>query len=191
MKNNTESNKKYCERRFFAPFRALKIEKFYLFWIFSFVFSFSSIIIDLFNGVIEDSISQGAFFGTCMAIIAPLCFEFLVEYLSSHRKGKKEEYSTYKAWTMAFCFVALFVLFLFYVTKLKSSFLAQIIVSLIVFILSFYTYLVSKMGDHDHLLEKYKDKSYLDAENDELRKISKGSKHPRPIKNEHGQVLKL
>lgn len=47
------------------------------------------------------------------------------------------------------------------------------------------------MGDHDRLLEKYKDKSYLDAENDELKKISEGSKNPQPIKNEQGEVMKL
>ena len=145
MKSNAEAKNKFFEKGIFAPFRVLKVEKFYLFWIFSFIVSFSSIILDICNGVIASSISQGIFFSTCMAILAPLFFEFLVEYLSLHRKGKKEEYSTYKAWTMAFCFFVLLVLFFFYVTKVKSSLLAQVIVSVIVFVLSFYTYLVSKI----------------------------------------------
>ena len=191
MKGNTEAKKKFFEKGIFAPFHVLKVEKFYLFWIFSFIVSFSSIILDICNGAIASSISQGIFFSTCMAILAPLFFEFLVEYLSLHRKGKKEEYSTYKAWTMAFCLLVLLILFFFYVTKVKSSLLAQVVVSIIVFVLSFYTYLVSKMGDHDRLLEKYKDKSYIDAENDELKRISEGSKNPQPIKNEQGEVMKL
>ena len=92
---------------------------------------------------------------------------------------------------MAFCLLVLLVLFFFYVTKVKSSLPAQVIISIIVFVLSFYTYLVSKMGDHERLLEKYKDKSYIDAENDELKKISEGSKNPQPVKNEQGEVMKL
>lgn len=186
-----EKEKKKFWESIFAPFRVLKIEKFYLFWLFSFIVSFSSIIIDLCNGEIGTSISQGIFFSTCMAILAPLFFEFLVEYLSLHRKGEKEEYSTYKAWTMAVCFFVLLIIFFFYVTNVKSSLTAQLIVSVVVFAISFYTYLVSKMGDHDRLLEKYKDRSYIDAENAELKRIRDDSKKPKPVTNEQGEVLKL
>ena len=66
--------------RIFAPFQILKVEKMYFSWIASFIISFMSIIVDLLNCSIESSFIQGAFYSTCIALLAPFLVEFFVEY---------------------------------------------------------------------------------------------------------------
>lgn len=181
-------------QRLCAPFRVLKIEKLYYFWFVSFFLSFAGIIIDWFNGNLHNSFLQGAFFSTGMAVLVPTFFEFLVEYQSSNRQSQKEEYSTYKSVAMALSLTMLLLLFLFYVTDLKSSIVIQSISFFAILLLSFYTYLVTKMSHHSKLLEDFKDRPYAETEMDELRRINNKSKKLKKrnvVINEEGDSIKL
>lgn len=192
--NDKKGNQTSLWQRLWAPFRVLKIEKLYGFWFVSFILSFTGIIIDWFNGNIYNSFLQGAFFSTGMAVLVPTFFEFLVEYQSSNRKSQKEKYSTYKSVTMGLSLTMLFFLVLFYVTDLKSSIVIQIISFVAILLLSFYTYLVTKMSHHNKLFEDFKDRPYIETEMDELRKIknkSKKLKKRNVVINEEGDSVKL
>ena len=78
--------------RILAPFLILKVEKMYFSWIASFIISFMSIIVDLVNCSVENSFMQGAFYSTCIALLAPFLVEFFVEYTSSNRSERAEKY---------------------------------------------------------------------------------------------------
>ena len=191
MKKDGKVKPKFFERRIFAPFQVLKVEKIYLFWFVSFVLSFAGIIIDTFNGKILNSFLQGAFFSTGMAVLIPTCFEFLVEYQSLNRETKKEEYSTYKSWAIGLNLFALVLLFLFYITDLKSSIWIQSVSFFVILGLSFYTYLVTKMSRHSVLLEEYKTRPYIEMEKDALKKMTKDAKKLATVTNEEGGSFKV
>lgn len=128
---------------------------------------------------------------TLFAKVAPLFIEFLANYISVNHQKKKEEYSTYKAWSMAICIATLIFLFLFYVTKARTSLVLQISCILIVFAVSFYTYLVTKMDIHRTLLEEYKDKSYLELENEILKDTEEKSRKLTSTTTDSGTEVKL
>ena len=86
MCNKKRENKSFP--RILAPFLILKVEKMYFSWIASFIISFMSIIVDLVNCSIENSFMQGAFYSTCIALLAPFLVEFFVEYTSISRSKR-------------------------------------------------------------------------------------------------------
>lgn len=191
MRDKRDNHSPKWWERVFAPLMTLKIEKFYWFWVLSFVISFAGIVVDLLNGDFEASANNGIVYSTCIAIIAPLFIEFLANYISVNHQKKKEEYSTYKAWSMAICIATLIFLFLFYVTKARTSLVLQISCILIVFAVSFYTYLVTKMDIHRTLLEEYKDKSYLELENEILKDTEEKSRKLTSTTTDSGTEVKL
>lgn len=156
--------------RILAPFLILKVEKMYFSWIASFIISFMSIIVDLVNCSIENSFMQGAFYSTCIALLAPFLVEFFVEYTSSNRSERTEKYTTYKGGALVVCFVVVMLLCIFYATAAKTNRIIQIVSTVLVGILSLYLYLVSKMDIHPTLLTNYKDISYVEAEQNALKK---------------------
>ena len=143
------------------------------------------------NGDFKTSINNGIVYSTCIAIIAPLFIEFLANYISDNHQKKKEEYSTYKAWSMAICIAALICLFLFYGTAARNSFVLQIICIIAIFIISFYTYLVTKMAIHSTLLEDYKDKPYYEIEKEVLKDTEEKSKELTSTRTDTGAEVKL
>lgn len=174
-----------------APFQVLKIEKIYYVWIVSFLISFSSIIVEILNGNTSSVFNQGAFFATCIAVVAPFFLDFVVDYSHTNRKEKKESFSTYKAWVFFISIAILFLLIVFYITKCKSNSLLQIITTVTVALLSFYSNLVYKMEDHMILMDIYKDTSYAIAENNEINKLNKKAKKLKNIVDSNGEEVKL
>ena len=191
MKINEKKKTKSLRKSVLAPFFVLKIEKFYLFWILSFFISFAGVIIDFLNKDGANIVKNGMIYSTCMAILSPLFIDFLTEYTSLNRQKAREEYSSYKAWSIGICLTMLVLLFLFYVTKMRSVLIVQIICLIIVFLISFYTYLVTKMQTHQELLKDFKDKSYLDVEKDILKSTAKKSKKIKSTVNADGVEIKL
>ena len=108
-----------------------------------------------------------------------------------NRKKSEEEYSIYKGWTMGICIVILILLFLFYVTEIKSSRIAQLICFVVVFFALFYTYLVTKMEVHDTVFEDFKDKPYLEAEKEVLSKTRSRAKKLKTTTTAEGVEIKL
>lgn len=155
-------------KKVYAPLKLLKVEKFYGFWIFTYVISYMGIIFDLCNAEnnnFAESIKNGVIYSTSMAIVSPLFIEFLTGYLSKNRQNEKDEYSSYKAWSIGICLVVLISLFLFYASPLRSSCDWQVFCFIIVLLVSFYTYLVTKMSVHGTIMEEYKDVPYYVVEN--------------------------
>lgn len=174
-----------------APFRVLTIEKFYLFWIVSYFISFAGLLIDMLNDNFSNSINEGMVFRTCLAIFPGVFIEFISNYIYVNRKKGKEKYSVYKGWTMGVCIVILIFLFLFYVTKIKSSWLAQLICFIVVFCVLFYTYLVTKMDMHDTLFEDFKDKPYLEVEKEAITKTKNKARKLKTTTVAEGVEVKL
>ena len=191
MSKNNNSEKPTFWGKIKAPFMVLKIEKFYLVWVASYIVAFLGIIIEWLNHNLSNSIENGMIYSTCMAVIAPLFIEFLSDYISKNRQKSKEEYSIYKGWTICACFIGLLLLFLFYVTDLKSSVVIQVISFFVVFLISFYTYLVTKMSLHKGLLVDYKDESYADKESKELKRIKGDSQRLKETTIKEGAKVKL
>lgn len=177
--------------RILAPFLILKVEKMYFSWIASFIISFMSIIVDLVNCSLENSFMQGAFYSTCIALLAPFLVEFFVEYTSSNRSKKKEQYTTYKGGALVVCFVVVILLCIFYATAAKTNRTIQIVSTVLVGVLSLYLYLVSKMDIHPTLLTNYKDISYIEAEQDALEKMTVGAQNLTSVKVAEGVEVKL
>lgn len=163
----------------------------YYSWIASFVISFMSIIVDLVNCNIENSFMQGAYYSTCIAILAPFLVEFLVEYTASNRAQRTEKYSTYKGASLVVCFVVLFLLCVFYATAVKTNKLIQIVCTVFVGVLSLYLYLVPKMDEHSTLLTSYKDISYIEAEKEALSQMTNGAQNLTSVEVAKGVEVKL
>ena len=191
MASKTPKETKTFWDKFTAPFMVLKIEPFYCFWIVGYCISFAGIAIDLLNGKISSSIETGMIISTCMAFIPPLFLEFLLSYISSNRQKSKEEYSAYKAWSMAICLSCLVVLFIFYVTAVKSSWIIQLLCFFFILFISFYSYLVTKMQIHDTLLNDFKDKSYFEVEKDTITTMAGKSRKLKKTNLGEGVDIKL
>lgn len=191
MKNKPTREPKTLWEKLTAPFRVLSVEKFYWFWVVSYFISFAGLLIDLLNHNFSNSINNGMVFSTCMAIFPPVFIEFISNYIYMNRKKSKEEYSIYKGWTMGICIVILILLFLFYVTEIKSSWIAQLICFVVVFFALFYTYLVTKMEVHNTVFEDFKDKPYLEAEKEVLSKTRSRAKKLKTTTTAEGVEIKL
>lgn len=191
MKSAVEKKAKTTWDIIIAPTQVLKVEKFYWFWIVSYLFSFIGILIDLFNGEISNGFQNGMIYNTCIAVILPLFIDFLSNYVSGNKQRTKEEFSAYKVWVMGLCLAMLVLLSLLYGTKMKSSLSAQIICFVLVFLLSFYTYLVTKMSCHSALMADYKDKPYYDVENEIITDTNKKSKKLKKTTIADGTEVKL
>lgn len=189
MCNRNRNNKTFP--RILAPFLILKVEKMYFSWIASFIISFMSIIVDLMNCSLENSFMQGAFYSTCIALLAPFLVEFFVEYKSSNRAKKEEKYTTYKSGALVVCFVVVILLCIFYATAAKTSRAIQIVSTFLVGVLSLYLYLVSKMDMHSTLLSNYMDISYMKAEQDALEKMTADAQNLTSVKIAEGVEVKL
>ena len=177
--------------RILAPFLILKVEKMYFSWIASFIISFMSIIVDLVNCSIENRFMQGAFYSTCIALLAPFLVEFFVENTSSHRSNKKEKYTTYKGSSLVLCFVVVFLLCVFYATTAKTSRVIQVLTTIFVGVFSLYLYLVSKMDMHPTLLTNFEDISYVEAEQSVLDKMTTDAQKLTSVKTTEGVEVKL
>lgn len=185
-------NKKNKEMpHIFAPFLLLKVEKMYYYWIVSFAISFLSIIVDLCNSSIENSFTQGAFYSTCIAVLAPFLVEFYVDYSAKFRSSKGDKYPFYKVASLGLCFIAVFWAFICYATPLKTNRVSQIILTVSVGILSFYSYLVSKMDMHPTLLKPYEEKSYAEAEKDILKGMEEKVQNTTSVQGNDGEEVKL
>lgn len=178
-------------QRIFAPFLILKVEKMYFSWAASFAISFMSIIVDMLNRSIDNSFMQGAFYSTCIALLAPFLVEFFVEYTTSSRAQKEERYTAYKGASLVICFVVVFLLCVFYATAAKTNKVIQIISTIFVGVFSLYLYLVSKMNIHPMLLTNYKDVSYAEAEKDILGKMTTEAQNLTSVKVAEGMEVKL
>lgn len=182
--------KKTCPR-IFAPFIILKVEKMYFSWIASFAISFMSIIVDLVNGNIENSFIQGAFYSTCIALLAPFLVEFFVGYTANNRSQKVDKYTSYKGASLIVCFVIVFMLCVFYATSAKTNRIIQIGFTVLVGVFSLYLYLVSKMDAHPTLLTNYEDISYVEAEQNILDTMTSGAQNLTSAEVTEGVKVKL
>lgn len=189
MRKQNRKNKAFP--RILAPFLILKVEKMYFSWIASFIISFMSIIVDLVNCSVESSFLQGAFYSTCITLLAPFLVEFFVEYTSSNRANKTEKYTTYKGASLMVCFVVVFLLCVFYATAVKTNSTIQIVSTIFVAVLSLYLYLVSKMDIHSTLLTKYEDISYAEAEQNVLEQMTVDAQNLTSVEVDNGMEVKL
>lgn len=189
MCRKNKDNKKFPS--VFAPFLILKVEKMYYSWIASFIIAFMGVIVDIANSSIDNSFLQGAFFSTCITLLAPFFVEFFVDYTFTNRAQQTEKYTTYKGASLLICFVVMFLLCIFYATAIKTNKLIQIISTIIVGILSLYLYLVSKMDKHPNLLMEYKDVSYFEAEQNVLDKMTTDAKNLTSVEGNKGEEIKL
>ena len=175
MGNEAIKEKPSTWQRAFAPFAVLKFEKVYWIWIASYIISFAGIIIDLINHTIKTSIENGMIFSTCIAVLAPLVFEFLTNYIVDNRKGEHEQFSVYKGVATFFCVLGMIVTFLFYGTDLRSSLTVQLICVVLFLAISFYLYLVTKMPTHARLLQDYADIPYNEIEKGNMSRLQDNS----------------
>lgn len=174
-----------------APFLILKIEKMYLSWIATFVISFMSIIVDILNCSVEESFIQGAFYSTCITLLAPFLVEFFVGYTAINRSQRAEKYTAYKGGALVVCFVVVILLCIFYATTAKANRIIQVISTILVGALSLYLYLVSKMDTHPTLLANYEDISYAEAEQNALKKMTAGAQNLTSVEVSEGVEVRL
>lgn len=188
-KRSNES--KSTKRKIIAPFELLKVEKIYWVWGVSFLISFASIIVDFLNSELPSAFEQGAFYATCLAVIAPYFLDFIVDYCQLSKMGKKENFSTYKSWTFVLSIGCVFFLIVFYITKCRTNSVLQVISTLIVAAVSFYTYLVYKMEAHPILMKQYEDIPYAVAENKSVNDLSRSAQKAKKYETESGEEVKL
>ena len=150
-----------------------------------------SIIVDWINHSIENSFMQGAFYSTCITLLAPFLVEFFVDYKSSNRSKKVEKYTAYKGLALLICFVVIILLCIFYATAAKTNRIIQILSAILAGAFSLYLYLVSKMDSHSTLLTNYEDISYIEAEQNELDKMTTEAKNLKSVEVAEGVEVKL
>ena len=184
-------NKRKAFPRIFAPFLILKVEKMYFSWIASFLISFMGILVDFANSSIESSFTQGAFYSTCITLLAPFLVEFFVDYTANNRSRKTERYTEYKGASLLVCFLVVFLLSVFYATAAKTNGLIQILSTIFVAFLSAYLYLFSKMDAHPTLLSDYEDISYLEAEQNVLDQMTNEAQKLTSVEVSEGLEAKL
>ena len=174
-----------------APFRLLRIEKIYYTWFIILFISYAGCFVDWANGEIGDSLLKGILFSTSFAVLAPFTIDFLVYYLGSARRKKEESFSGYKAWSLLFCFVTIFLIGVLYATKEKSNIPLQFGITAFVCILSFYTHLVNKMDDHPSILDDCKDVPYAEAERKLAEELNIKSANLESVRNRDGKEVTL
>lgn len=174
-----------------APFRILKVERVYLPWIAIMIVSFSGCILDWFNGEIRNNLSQGILYCTSFAVVAPYLVEFAVDFSNRHRQGIKEEFTEYKSNAFFLCFIMTVMLFFLYSTKVRADIRVQVIVTMTVFGLSFYTNLIKRMDSHSKLFEDCKDKEFAEADKEVIKSMKIKASQLTVTKDENGNEVEL
>lgn len=189
QKKNTQKSKWWAP--ILAPFRLLWIEKIYFTWVFILLISYAGCFVDLLNGEIGDSLPKGILYSTSFAVLAPFTIEFSVDYLNIRRSGRKEMFSGYKAWALVICSVSIFTLLILYATNAKSNVWLQVILTVFVSVLSFYTHLISKMEDHPQLFYDCVDVPYDIAEKRIVEELCAQANEVTSVNNGSGKEVKL
>ena len=175
-----------------APFQILRVEKIYLlYWLANLLISCAAVIIDFLNGNGMNSISQGALYSTCFAVLAPFVVEFFVTYQNLARAQSRDKFPSYKSCSLVMCIILLFFLTVFYLTEAKKNVMLQVFITCIVCILALYLYLIGKMDFHSTLLYEYENLPYIEAEKLELEKIQQSAKGTNVITSKNGNEVKL
>ncbi len=174
-----------------APFMTLKVEKVYWLWLVILLISFIGSFVDICNGTFIENTKQGVLYSTNFAVLAPFLIDFLVAYSNLNRSKRKEEFSVYKVWTISSCFVMILFIFVLYSTAARSVIWPQIVCTLIVCCLSFYTYLVNKMDQHAQLLVDFKDTSYAEAESKLVTDMRKSAAALTVVTTKEGKEVGL
>lgn len=174
-----------------APFKLLKQEGLYWFWLITLAISFLGLIINIINGDVKSGFSSGACYSTGITIISPFLVEFLVELTVKQRKGKKQNFIRYKS--LVFGVSILYIIFscIFIGSKWASAVFPQVLFVLFTGAYSLYIYLVTKMDDHSEFLGIHKDKGYQTEENKRVSNMIDGAQSVNSFLSEEGRNIEL
>ena len=188
VKSNSPEQNKWSV---WAPFKLLKQEGLYWFWLITLVISFLGLIINLFNGNIESGFSSGACYSTGITIVSPFLVEFFVELTVKQRKGTKQNFIRYKSFIFGLSILYIIIACILILSKWSSVILPQIIFVLFTGVYSLYIYLVTKMDDHPEFLNIYMDKGYRTEENERVQNMIDKAQSARSYLSEEGKSVEL
>ena len=174
-----------------APFKLLKQEGLYWFWLITLAISFLGLIINIINGDIKSGFSSGACYSTGITIISPFLVEFFVELTVKQRKGKKQNFIRYKSLVFGVSILYIILSCIFIGSKWASLIAPQVLFALFTGVYSLYIYLVTKMDDHPGFLSLYKDKGYQDEENERVSDMIDGAQRAKNFLSAEGRNIEL
>lgn len=174
-----------------APFKLLKQEGLYWFWLITLAISFLGLIINIINGDIKSGFSSGACYSTGITIISPFLVEFFVELTVKQRKGKKQNFIRYKSLVFGVSILYIILSCIFIGSKWASLIAPQVLFALFTGVYSLYIYLVIKMDDHTEFLSLYKDKGYQDEENERVSDMIDGAQRAKNFLSAEGRNIEL
>ena len=174
-----------------APFKLLKQEGLYWFWLITLAISFLGLIINIINGDIKSGFSSGACYSTGITIISPFLVEFFVELTVKQRKGRKQNFIRYKSLVFGVSILYIILSCIFIGSKWASLIAPQVLFALFTGVYSLYIYLVTKMDDHTEFLSLYKDKGYQDEENERVSDMIDGAQRAKNFLSAEGRNIEL
>lgn len=174
-----------------APFKLLKQEGLYWFWLITLAISFLGLIINIINGDIESGFSSGACYSTGITIISPFLVEFFVELTVKQRKGKKQNFIRYKSLVFGVSILYIIISCILLGSKWASVIFPQVLFVLFTGAYSLYIYLVTKMDDHPEFLSVHKDKGYQNEENERVSDMIDGAQSAKSFLSEEGRSIEL
>ena len=174
-----------------APFKLLKQEGLYWFWLITLAISFLGLIINIINGDIKSGFSSVACYITGITIISPFLVEFFVELTVKQRKGKKQNFIRYKSLVFGVSILYIILSCIFIGSKWASLIAPQVLFALFTGVYSLYIYLVTKMDDHPGFLSLYKDKGYQDEENERVSDMIDGAQRAKNFLSAEGRNIEL
>ena len=174
-----------------APFKLLKQEGLYWFWLITLAISFLGLIINIINGDIKSGFSSGACYSTGITIISPFLVEFFVELTVKQRKGRKQNFIRYKSLVFGVSILYIILSCIFIGSKWASLIAPQVLFALFTGVYSLYIYLVTKMDDHPGFLSLYKDKGYQDEENERVSDMIDGAQRAKNFLSAEGRNIEL
>lgn len=173
-----------------APLKLLITESMYWYWLLILLISYVGIIINALNGDFETCFESRAFISTGITIIAPFCMELEIQNVVRNRKGELSKFVGFQSAMQLICMAYLVFSGVFIGTDFGKNKILQGVFCAITVLFSFYVYLVSKMDNHQAVMEMYSDKSYPD-ENTNISKMNGEANSMKYTKADDGGDIEL
>lgn len=175
-KNNKEKSGGVME-----PFKLLRYDKIYWWWVISLVFFGNiNIVAALVLGKTDDlktSLTSGSLYIFAISICAPFVVSFGLKAIYNKRSGLPLKFITYKISVTFVNLIWLFILTFLWLGSSKGLFRIQFLCVTISIIFAFYMFCISEMDNHYTFFEDCDDTTYLSQENKNMKKITKQSKN--------------
>jgi len=136
---------------------------------------------------VQNVFVQGQLYTFSIALCAPFLATFLLGILIRRKYRTEEHFVSYKIICLLLDFLWILILTIMWTGNYRSSFIAQLISSIVSIVFSFYMFCIGEMACHPNMFD-YDDVEYLKTESNNIKKTKRKAKKVKNIDSEGGKI---